>query len=155
MPRNRDLSILESPVAQHLLHSTVAANLAFVWKDGAPRVAPIWFTWDGVRIVMGSPPGALKVRALLANPAATLTIERAEFPYQVLTIGGTAEVIRSEEVPTPEDAACAVRYLGPERAGPWVAQFRQRFDHFYRIAVTPDWVRLLDLEGRLPGTSRS
>ena len=35
------------------------------------------------------------------------------------------------------------------------AQFRQRFDHFYRIAVTPDWVRLLDLEGRLPGTSRS
>ncbi|MGE0571038.1 MAG: pyridoxamine 5'-phosphate oxidase family protein [Dehalococcoidia bacterium] len=136
------------------MHSTVAAHLAFVWKDGTPRVAPIWFTWDGARIVMGSPPGSLKVRALLMNPAATLTIERAEFPYQVLTIRGRAEVTSSDEVPTPEYAACAVRYLGAERADPWVARFRQRFDHFFRIAVTPEWAGLLDLEVRLPGAPR-
>jgi nitroimidazol reductase NimA-like FMN-containing flavoprotein (pyridoxamine 5'-phosphate oxidase superfamily) len=59
-----DLSLLDDPVAQELLHSTNLARLAYVWRDGTPRVVPIWFHWDGQMIVLGSPPNAPKVNVL-------------------------------------------------------------------------------------------
>lgn len=37
------LALLNDPVAQRLLQSTNPARLAYVWKDGTPRVVPIWF----------------------------------------------------------------------------------------------------------------
>ena len=52
---------LNDPVAQELLHSTNLARLAYTWRDGTPRVVPIWFHWDGEAIVLGSPPNAPKV----------------------------------------------------------------------------------------------
>jgi hypothetical protein len=53
-----DLALLNDPVAQGLLHSTNLARLAYMWRDGTPRVVPIWFHWDGEEIVLGSPPNA-------------------------------------------------------------------------------------------------
>ena len=38
-----DLSLLNEPVAQELLQSTIPARLSYVWSDGTPRVVPIWF----------------------------------------------------------------------------------------------------------------
>jgi hypothetical protein len=52
---NRDLSLLNDPVAQHLLTSTAPARPAYTWSDGTPRVIPICFHWDGEAIVQGSP----------------------------------------------------------------------------------------------------
>jgi hypothetical protein len=34
-----DLALLNDPVAQELLHSTIPARLAYVWRDGTPRVS--------------------------------------------------------------------------------------------------------------------
>jgi nitroimidazol reductase NimA-like FMN-containing flavoprotein (pyridoxamine 5'-phosphate oxidase superfamily) len=51
-----NLGQLDDPVAQELLHSTNLARLAYTWRDGTPRVVPIWFHWDGVAIVLGSLP---------------------------------------------------------------------------------------------------
>ena len=48
-----DLALLDDPVAQELLHSTNLARLAYVWRDGTPRVVPIWFHWDGEELVLG------------------------------------------------------------------------------------------------------
>jgi hypothetical protein len=56
-----DLALLEDDVARQLLASTVPARLAYVWKDGTPRVVPMWFHWDGSEVVLGSPPGAPKL----------------------------------------------------------------------------------------------
>ncbi|HLG75712.1 MAG TPA: hypothetical protein VKX46_04820 [Ktedonobacteraceae bacterium] len=36
-----DLSLLQHPIAQTLLHSAIPARLAYTWKDGTPRVVPI------------------------------------------------------------------------------------------------------------------
>jgi nitroimidazol reductase NimA-like FMN-containing flavoprotein (pyridoxamine 5'-phosphate oxidase superfamily) len=70
-----DLALLNDPVAQELLHSTIPARLAYVWRDGTPRVVPIWFHWNGTEIVLGTPLKAPKVQALSHNPQVVLTID--------------------------------------------------------------------------------
>ena len=55
--------LLQDPLAQELLASTIPARLAYVWPDGTPRVASLWFHWDGTDIVMATLPGAPKLKA--------------------------------------------------------------------------------------------
>jgi hypothetical protein len=59
-----DLAWLEHPVAKELLASKIPTRLAYVATDGAPRVLPIWLHWDGRQLVMGTQPGAEKLKAL-------------------------------------------------------------------------------------------
>jgi len=144
-----DLSLLDDPVAQELLHSTNLARLAYTWHDGTPRVVPIWFHWDGEAIVLGSPPNAPKVNVLPDNSKVALTIDRDEFPYHALLIRGTAHVETVEGV-TQEYAACAERYFGEEQGREWVEGVSQMSSHMTRISVRPEWVSILDFETRFP-----
>jgi hypothetical protein len=109
-----DLSLLDDPVAQELLNSTNLVRVAYTWRDGTPRVIPIWFHWDGETIVLGTSPPAPKVDVLPNNSKVALTIYRDEWPYHALLIRGTAYVETVEGV-TPEYAACAERYFGAEQ----------------------------------------
>jgi hypothetical protein len=36
-----DLSLLQHPASQELLHSKIPARIAYVWTDGTPRVADL------------------------------------------------------------------------------------------------------------------
>jgi hypothetical protein len=67
---------LQHPVAQELLSSKIPARLAYVARDGTPRVVPIWFHWNGKEIVLGTPPKAPKVQSLKERPKVALTILR-------------------------------------------------------------------------------
>jgi nitroimidazol reductase NimA-like FMN-containing flavoprotein (pyridoxamine 5'-phosphate oxidase superfamily) len=144
-----DVSLLDDPVAQELLHSTNLARLAYTWHDGTPRVVPIWFHWDGEKIVLGSPPNAPKVTVLPDNSNVALTIDRDEFPYHALLVRGIAQVQTVEGV-TPEYEACAERYFGPEQGREWVEGVRQMSPQMARISVRPEWVSILDFETRFP-----
>ena len=75
-----DLALLNDPVARQLLNSAIPARLAYCWTDGAPRVVPIWFEWDGTHVVLGTPARAPKLRALRARPDVALTIDDNTFP---------------------------------------------------------------------------
>lgn len=72
MSKQGDVSLLNDPIAQELLHSNLPARLAYVWRDGTPRVIPIWFRED---LVVASPPEAPKLQVLEANPKVALTID--------------------------------------------------------------------------------
>jgi Pyridoxamine 5'-phosphate oxidase len=144
-----DLSLLDHPIAQELLHSTVPARLAYTWKDGTPRVVPIWFHWNGEEIVLGSPPKAPKVMVLPDHAQVALTIDSNAFPHKVLLIRGIARVESVAGV-TPEYAAAAERYFGEEQGRAWVQQVRAMFAHMVRISVRPTWVGLLDFQTRFP-----
>ena len=153
-----DLRLLETDLAQQLLHSTIPARVAFVWTDGTPRVIPTWFHWTGEEIVMatyiaGSDIGirhpAARLAALRANPRIALTIDTNAFPPQTLTIRGTAKITEVEGL-APEYAAAARRYLGEEAAGPMLASLDQPGTAQARIAVRPDWVGVLDFVTRRP-----
>jgi hypothetical protein len=145
-----DLALLEDPIAQQLLQSRIPARLAYTWHDGSPRVVPIWFHWNGSEIVMAGPTDAPKVAALRANPRVALTIDDASsWPYRVLLLRGEARIETVAGV-APEYASAAERYFGPEGGRAWVANVGQLEDNMVRFVVRPDWVGLLDFEGRFP-----
>ena len=149
MATQGDMALLNDPVAEELLKSTVPARLAYLWTDGTPRVVPIWFYWDGRDIVLGSPPKAPKLKALRKHPKVALTIDSDTWPHKVLMVRGTANV---ETVPgvVPEYASAAKRYLGEEAGGGWIEQIGGMVTEMGRIAIRPEWVGILDFESRFP-----
>lgn len=144
-----DLSLLNDPVAQKLLRSTIPARLAYVWRDGTPTVVPIWFHWDGHELVLGTPPKAPKVKALASNPRVALTIDDDAWPHRVLMVRGTAQARVVEGVPA-EYAAAARRYFGDERGRAWVDRLHGMVSGMARISIRPEWVGILDFETRFP-----
>src|SRR5215218_9765327 len=56
-------AILEKPISQEMLNRDLA-RLAYVAKDGTPRVVPIAITWDGTEIVMCTTTNAPKLASL-------------------------------------------------------------------------------------------
>jgi Pyridoxamine 5'-phosphate oxidase len=144
-----DLSLLEHPVAQELLSSKIPARLAYIWTDGTPRVVPIWFHWTGRELVLATPPKAPKLKALQKNPKVAVTIDGNDFPHKVLQIRGKARLDTVEGI-VPEYALAAERYFGKEQAQAWLAQLRGMVPSMVRIAVTPEWVGILDFQTRFP-----
>ncbi|HEY7095371.1 MAG TPA: pyridoxamine 5'-phosphate oxidase family protein [Terriglobales bacterium] len=144
-----DLSLLDNPASRELLQSRIPARLAYVWTDGTPRVVPIWFHWTGKEFVLASPPKAPKLKALVQNPRVALTIDGNDFPHKVLLIRGTARLQTIEGV-VPEYANAAERYFGREQGQAWLSQLRNMVSSMVRIAITPEWVGLLDFQTRFP-----
>jgi nitroimidazol reductase NimA-like FMN-containing flavoprotein (pyridoxamine 5'-phosphate oxidase superfamily) len=144
-----DLSLLEHPIAQELLHSPIPARLAYNWKDGTPRVVPIWFHWTGEEVVLGSPPKAPKVMVLPDHSQVALTNDSNDWPYKTLLIRGIARVETVEGV-SPEYAASAGRYFGEEQGRAWLEQVRAMSAQMARISIRPTWVGLLDFQMRFP-----
>ena len=140
--------LLQDPVAQELLASRIPARLAYVWTDGTPRVVSIWFHWDGTDLVMGTLPGAPKLKALRTGDRVAITIDTNDPPHHVLSIRGTAEVTEAKGV-VPEYAQAAVRYLGKEQGEAYVGLLPPAI-RMGRIAVRPEQVVVLDFETRFP-----
>jgi hypothetical protein len=91
--------------------------------------------------VMGTPPKAPKLKVLGQNPKVSLTIDNDGFPHKVLLIRGRI---------VPEYALAAERYFGPERGKAWVAHLNKMGGSMVRIAITPEWVGILDFQTRFP-----
>jgi len=74
MPSEQAISMLRTdPVARQLLGSTIPSRLAYVWRDGRPRVVPMWFHWTGEEFLMGAPPNAPKMKVMADHPSVALT----------------------------------------------------------------------------------
>ena len=136
-------------VAQQVLGLPLIARLAYTWRDGTPRVVPMWFHWTGEEILMGAPPNAPKMKVLAQHPQVALSIDTVEWPYHWLTIRGKASVQVLSE-PFAEYPEMAHRYLGEEGGEQFLAALRQTFTAWARIAIRPQEVRILDFQGRFP-----
>jgi hypothetical protein len=145
-----DVSLLNDPVAQELLKSSIPASLSYVWTDGTPRVVPIWFHWNGKELVFGSPPGAPKIKAIQHNSHVAVSIDSRGWPYKVLLIRGPASVEMVNEGTIPEYEASALRYFGEEAGTGWINQMKGMSNQMARISLTPKWVGILDFETRFP-----
>jgi hypothetical protein len=119
MPAQHDpLALLQTPVAQALLQSTIPARLAYTGRDGTPRVLPIWFHWTGEVFVLGTRLDSGKVKALSTYPTVALTIDTESFAYKALQVRGTIEIETIDGI-VPEYELCAKRYLGEQRGQMW------------------------------------
>ena len=51
-----------------LLASTILGHLATIDERGKPNVNPVWFLWDGERVLLSVKADTRKCRSLLNNP---------------------------------------------------------------------------------------
>jgi pyridoxamine 5'-phosphate oxidase-like protein len=150
--RQGDVALLQDPVAQKLLNAPIPGQLAYTWLDGTPRVLPIGFHWDGRQIVFGTPPDAPKMKALARQPKVALTINSYEYPFKVLLVRGTVSIEHADAV-IPEYVSMAKRLLGDQGAQGWLANVEAllpAMGGMARLALTPEWVGILDFEQRFP-----
>lgn len=146
-----DVAFLNEPVAQELLRAPIPARLAYNWKDGTPRVVPIWFYWTGEEIVMCSPDAAPK-NQVIDNSKVAITIDNSTMPYKALMVRGTAKVTIVKGVPE-EYIKAGIQNIGEEGMQGWLKTLEPiapNIKHFTRIAVKPDWVGMLDFQSYFP-----
>lgn len=149
MEQERIDEILANDVAQKLLKRTIA-RLAYVARDGTPRVVPIGYHWDGTAFLMNTATNAAKIKALNANPDVALTIDTDDFPPNVLLIRGRAELEWVDGIPDEYMLMSDTSYMTPEQREAWETGVRGLYDAMYRIRVVPSWVKVLDFETTLP-----
>ncbi|OBJ00153.1 pyridoxamine 5-phosphate oxidase [Mycobacterium sp. 1482292.6] len=138
--------------AQELLASTSAAHLAYVGKDGTPRVIPVGYFWTGAEFVIATAPTSPKVAALSKAADVALSIDSGDTPEtaRALSIRGRAGVRIIDGV-VPEYLAAARKTMDEDQARKFEHEVRQTYDRMARIAITPTWVRFYDFgAGRVP-----
>jgi hypothetical protein len=149
LTKQGELALLNDPVAQRLLQSTLPARLGYNWRDGTPRVVPIGFHWNGQEIVLGTPPDAPKMSVLRDGDKVALSIDSDTMPYKVLLVRGS---IRTDTVDgiAPEYAAMTYRVLGEAQGQAWLDQLGPICPRMIRIFILPEWVGVIDFETRFP-----
>ncbi|HEV2067072.1 MAG TPA: hypothetical protein VGR08_09550 [Thermomicrobiales bacterium] len=144
-----DLALLDDPVAQRMLQSTIPARVAYTWHDGTPRVIPIGFHWNGLEVVLGSFPDAPKMKALRDGAKVALTIDSDTMPYDVLMMRGSVRTDIVEGI-APEYVAMTKRVMGDEQGQAWIESMRPICPQMARVFIRPEWVGILDFQTRFP-----
>lgn len=149
MPHEDVMRVLNDRLAQELLHSPLLTRLAYNGKDGCPRVIPIGYDWNGAQFIVCTVPTAPKVRALRANPKVALTIDTDTHPPHILLVRGSAIVEIVEGVPA-EYLNAARKSVPAEQFPAFETQVLSLYQQMARIAIEPEWAKLIDFETRLP-----
>ncbi|HEY3535408.1 MAG TPA: pyridoxamine 5'-phosphate oxidase family protein [Pedococcus sp.] len=148
--KNRQVrEVLAQPIAQELLTGPHLARFAYTGLDGAPRVVPIGFLWNGRDLDMWTLPGAAKVKALTADPRSAVTVDTSGMPPRVLLLRGTSALTTVDGVPDGYIEA-APKTVPPELLPEWEAGVRALYDQMVRVRFTPSWAKLLDFETTIP-----
>jgi hypothetical protein len=145
-----DVRLLDTGLAQRMLGSTELARIAYVAKDGTPRVLPMMFHWTGEEIVFATFAGAHKIAAIQAKPDLAITIDTPGPPPGVLLLRGRAEITEVDGI-VEEYALAHHHYYGPEQGARNVADSDRPGVRMARIAVRPSWVGVIDFMTRFPG----
>lgn len=141
---------LAKPLSVELLGSAIPARLAYTGRDGDPRSIPIGFHWNGSQILMFTVPTAAKVAALQQNPRVALTIDTEGFPPHVLLVRGAATVDIVDGVPDEYIAGSYKLITDEEQRAGWEQGVRALYAQMARIAITPDWAKVLDFQTTVP-----
>ena len=79
------------PATYHdLLAAPALAHVATIGPDGAPQSTPVWFDWDGARLLLALEPDRQKMRNLRRDPRLAVSIVDPANPIRYLEIRGRA-----------------------------------------------------------------
>jgi hypothetical protein len=149
MQQQEIADVMGKQISQDLLASGIPARFAYVGVDGAPRVVPIAFHWNGSQILLFTVPKSAKVRALRQSPRVAITIDTQGYPPHVLLVRGTASLETVDGV--PGDYLEASRKIVPaDQFADWEAGVRALYEQMVCITIEPDWAKLLDFETTIP-----
>ena len=125
----------------NLLGQTMIGFLSTLNQDGSPNTMPLWYEWDGERILMFSGAEAAKIRRLRRDPRAALCIAEGIGVMEAwVSVEGTAEVI--DDIQRTRDFACrlAERYYEPDRAKQAIESW-SKADGMVLLDLTPTRIR--------------
>jgi PPOX class probable F420-dependent enzyme len=132
------------PSVEAALREDPVAWLSSVQRDGRPHVVPVWFHWDGERILAFSKPNARKVENLRDQPSVMLAVGTPGPDFQVELIEATAEIPEADAADLmPEGFGAKYREL-LRRANLSV----QRFAEVYSQPIVIRPTRFLGYGGR-------
>lgn len=148
-----DLALLNDPVAQELLNGPYTVHLAYVWKDGTPRVIPIGMHWDGKQLVTGTFESMPKMKVIEEGTPVAVTIDSYAFPYHVLNMRGIAHVEVYDGI-VPEWNLAGEKLAGKEVAAQFAGMAEGMLNvgalKMVRLAIEPTWVSIQDFTTRFP-----
>lgn len=80
-----------------ILRKNAYAHIATVAADGSPQSNPVWFEWDGRRLLFSTIKSRQKYKNLKARPAVAASILDPDEPYLGLELRGIAEIDEDPE----------------------------------------------------------
>ena len=125
-----------------LLSGTRTGKLAWVSQNGAPHVAPIWFTLDGDDVIFNTHEDSGKAKALAREGRACLLVDLEAPPYAFVKID--AAVTFEDDLDRVKAVATEIggRYMGEDRAKEFGA--RNGVPGELVVRLTPTKVTALD-----------
>jgi PPOX class probable F420-dependent enzyme len=102
------------PLAEKILAEPLLARLAVVKPDCTPHITPVWYYWDGERLVMSVAKKRFKIKCIKKNPRVAATIDTQTPPYRGVIVEGEAEL--TEEAVAEVTRQLCERYLPPKEA---------------------------------------
>ena len=74
-----------------ILQSNALAYVATTGPKGAPQVSPVWFVWEGGKILFSTTKARQKYKNILRESGVSVAITDPNDPYRSLEIRGTAQ----------------------------------------------------------------
>jgi hypothetical protein len=106
-------------VFEFLTEEPRIGRLASVTEEGDPHVVPVWFRTDGDQILVHTMGSMKKARNLRRHGRFALTVDTDTWPYQGVTLRGSATVAGSEELAHQDFIEhLSVAYLGEDTGRP-------------------------------------
>jgi PPOX class probable F420-dependent enzyme len=109
-------SMSDDSVRDFLMHGTRTGKVAWVGKDGAPHVAPIWFVIDGDDVVFNTGADTGKGRALAREGRASLVVDDDSPPFSFVKVDGTVTLHDDLDEVRRFATIIGGRYMGADRA---------------------------------------
>jgi PPOX class probable F420-dependent enzyme len=122
-----------SDAALAFLKGTHFAKIATLKKDGSPHVTPIWYIYDGGKLIVNTTPTRVKYYNVKRDPRVSFLVDDG---YSYLMIQGKAR-IATERDAKKDIETLAIRYRGEEK-GKKDARERYWKSERVSIEIVPD-----------------
>jgi PPOX class probable F420-dependent enzyme len=109
------------------------AKLATLMKDGRPQLTPIWYVYEGDKLIINTSKDRVKYRNIERDPRVSLLIDDG---YPHVSVFGKAR-IATERDANKDIESLAIRYTG-EKEGRKAARERYWKQERVSIEIVPD-----------------
>lgn len=123
------------PKAESFLKGRHFGKIATIRKDGSPHVTPMWYMYEGGKLIVNTTTSRVKFYNIRRDPRVCFLVDDG-YPY--VMIHGKAR-IASERDANKDIEALAIRYTG-EEAGRKAARERYWKDQRVSIEIIPERV---------------